>query len=86
MRDEIGGATVVVTCLVAIAEIAASVGVGVHDCGAFAGIQKSRQISISKSMSAITSLNRSYPGARADVSMLTLKPFLSFVVRIPWLA
>ena len=57
--DEIGGATVVETSLVAVTEIAVPVGVGVHDCGAFAGIQNSRQINISKSMSAITSLNRS---------------------------
>lgn len=33
--------------------------VGVSGCGAFAGSQNSRQMNISKSMSAITSLNRS---------------------------
>lgn len=59
MGDGIGGATVVVTSLVDVIEIAAAPGVGVHDCGAFAGIQNSRQINSSKSMSATTSLNRS---------------------------
>ena len=59
VRDELGGATVVVTSLVAVIEIEVPVGVGVHDCGAFAGTQNSRQINSNRSMSAITSLNRS---------------------------
>jgi len=77
---------VLVTSLVTLGETGGPVGVGVSACGVFAGIQNTRQINIRRSMSAMTSLNRSYPGAHADVSMLTVKPFLSFVVRIPWLA
>ena len=59
VRDELGGATVVVMSLVAVIEIEVPVGVCVHDCGAFAGTQNSRQINRNRSMSAITSLNRS---------------------------
>ena len=75
-----------VTSLVTLGETGGPVGVGVSACGMFAGIQNTRQINISRSTSAMTSLNRSYPGAHADVSMLTVKPFLAYVERIPWLA
>ena len=58
--SSVGGALVGVSFAVGV-----SVGkgggvlVGVSGCGAFAGSQNSRQINISKSMSAITSLKRS---------------------------
>ena len=57
--DGVGGAAVVVTSLVAVGETGGPVGVDVSTCGAFAGIQNNKQINISRSMSAMTSLNRS---------------------------
>lgn len=57
--------------------------VGVSGCGALAGIHNSRQINNNKSMMATTSLNRSYPGARVDVSMCSpLNSFVLFVLQI----
>ena len=57
--DAIGGATVVATSLVAVEEIVVLVGLGVPACGAFAGVQNSKQINISKRMIATINLNRS---------------------------
>jgi len=57
--DAIGAATVVVTGLVSVGEIGVPVRVAVSACGTFAGIQNSKQINISRSISAMTSLNRS---------------------------
>jgi hypothetical protein len=57
--DGVGGKAVVVTSLVTVGETGEIVGVEVSACGTFAGIQNSRQINTSRSMSAMTSLNRS---------------------------
>ena len=57
--DGVGGATVLVTSLVTVGETGEIVGVEVSACGTVAGIQNSRQMNISRSMSAMTSLNRS---------------------------
>ena len=68
----VGGALVGVSFAVGV-----SVGKGggvlveVSGPGAFTGIQKIRQINNNKRRMATTSLNRSYPGARVDASMLS---------------
>ena len=56
--------------------------VGGSGWGALTGIHNNRQINNSNRMIATTSLNRSYPGARVDVSMLSLNSFVLFVLRI----
>ena len=68
----VGGALVGVsfTVIVSVAE-ASGVLVGVSGCGVFAGIHNSRQKNNNNSMMATNSLNRSYPGARVDVSILS---------------
>ena len=45
--------------------------VGGSGCGEFAGIHNIRQKNNNNKMIATTSLNRSYPGARVDVSILS---------------
>jgi len=68
--NDIEDAAVVATGFVSVTKTIVSVRIGDNGCAVFAGTHNNRQMNNNNRMMAITSLNRSYPGARVEVSML----------------